>query len=344
MTAEAQQKRLILWAITMSLAGIVTLYVLFLLRQVLLLLYVSTLLAIGFSPAVRWIERQRLGIGTRQFPRWAAILLLYAGFVGFVTIVLSIVVPPLVSQLTELWQNLPGYVDQLQRALVRARLIAHRITWSELIQKIQTPGLAVTGILGALQSVVGVFAAVITVLILPYYLLLEASWLQASLLQAVSPERRPRVKRITGDVAVKVGAWLNGQILLSVVIGVTATVGLWILGVPYPYVLGLIAGLGEFIPIVGPIGAAVPAILMGWTISFQTALFVAAYFAIQQFLENNVLVPRIMERQVGVSAVTILVALLIGGELLGVVGAVLAVPTAAIVQVVLQEYFERENG
>ena len=105
MTAEGQQKRLILWAITMSLAGIVTLYVLFLLRQVLLLLYVSTLLAIGFSPAVRWIERQRLGIGARQFPRWAAILLLYVGFIGLVTIVLSIVVPPLVSQLTELWQK-----------------------------------------------------------------------------------------------------------------------------------------------------------------------------------------------------------------------------------------------
>jgi predicted PurR-regulated permease PerM len=344
MTAEAHQKRLILWAITMSLAGIVTVYLLFLLRQVLLMLYVSTLLAIGFSPAVRWIERQRLGVGKRQFPRWAAILLLYVGFIGFVTIVLSIVVPPLVNQLTELWQKLPGYVDQLQRSLVRARLIAHRITWSELVQKIQTPGVAVTGILGALQNVLGVSAAVITVLILPYYLLLEASWLQKSLLQVVSPERRPRVKRITGDVAVKVGAWLNGQILLSLVIGVTATIGLWILGVPYPYVLGLIAGLGEFIPIVGPIGAAVPAILMGWTVSFQTAIFVAAYFAIQQFVENNVLVPRIMERQVGVSAVTILVALLIGGELLGVVGAVLAVPTAAIVQVLLQEYFERENG
>jgi|RhiMethySRZTD1v2_1073278.scaffolds.fasta_scaffold21186_5 predicted PurR-regulated permease PerM len=344
MTSERDQRRLILWAITMSLAGIVMLWVLFLIRNVLLLLYVSIILAIGFSPAVRWIERQRVGIGRRRFPRWAAILLLYVGFLGSAAIILTIVIPPLVGQLTELGQQMPTYVDQLQNKLVRARLIEHRYTWSQLLQKVESPGLAFTGILGAVQSVVGAFAAVITVLILPYYLLLEASSLQGALLQVVSPDNRASVARVTRDVTLKVGAWLNGQILLCAVIGLTATVGLWIIGVPFPYVLGLIAGLGEFIPIVGPISAAVPAVLMGWTVSFKTAIFVAIYFAVQQFVENNFLVPRIMERQVGVSAVTILIALLIGGELLGIVGAVLAVPTAAIVQVLLQEFFAREHG
>jgi predicted PurR-regulated permease PerM len=254
------------------------------------------------------------------------------------------VIPPLVGQLTELGQQMPTYVDQLQNTLVRARLIEHRYTWSQLLQKVESPALAFTGILGAVQSVLGAFAAVITVLILPYYLLLEASSLQRALLQVVSPENRASVARVTVDVTLKVGAWLSGQILLGAVIGVTATIGLWIIGVPFPYVLGLIAGLGEFIPIVGPISAAVPAVLMGWTVSLKTAIFVAIYFAVQQFVENNFLVPRIMERQVGVSAVTILIALLIGGELLGIVGAVLAVPTAAIVQVLLQEFFAREHG
>jgi predicted PurR-regulated permease PerM len=344
MTPERDQKRLILWTITMSLAGIVMLWVLFLIRNVLLLLYVSVILAIGFSPAVRWIERQRVGVGRRRFPRWAAILLLYVGFLGSVAIILTIVIPPLVGQLTELGQQMPTYVDQLQNKLVRARLIDHRYTWSQLLQKVESPALAFTGILGAVQSVLGAFAAVITVLILPYYLLLEASSLQGALLQVVSSDNRASVARVTRDVTVKVGAWLNGQILLCALIGLTATVGLWIIGVPFPYVLGLIAGLGEFIPIVGPISAAVPAVLMGWTVSLKTAIFVAIYFAVQQFVENNFLVPRIMERQVGVSAVTILIALLIGGELLGIVGAVLAVPTAAIVQVLLQEFFAREHG
>ena len=95
---------------------------------------------------------------------------------------------------------------------------------------------------------------------------------------------------------------------------------------------------------VGRILAAVPAVLVGFTVSPQTGMVVAAYFALQQFIENNFLVPRIMERQVGVSAITVMVALLIGTELLGFVGALLAVPTAAIVQVLFQEFMKKEEA
>jgi predicted PurR-regulated permease PerM len=97
------------------------------------------------------------------------------------------------------------------------------------------------------------------------------------------------------------------------------------------------------IPVVGPILAAIPAILVGLTVSPQTGMVVAAYFALQQFIENNFLVPRIMERQVGVSAITVVVALLIGTELLGFVGALLAVPTAAIAQVLFQEFMKKDD-
>jgi len=113
---------------------------------------------------------------------------------------------------------------------------------------------------------------------------------------------------------------------------------LWLLGVPYFYVLALICAVGELIPVIGPILAAVPAILVALTTSPQTALWVLVYFIAQQFIENHFLVPRIMQRQVGLSSVTVIAALLIGTELLGIVGALLAVPTAAIIQVLLQEY------
>jgi len=104
-----------------------------------------------------------------------------------------------------------------------------------------------------------------------------------------------------------------------------------------------VAAVGELIPVVGPILAAVPAVLLGWTVSPQVAITVAGYCAVQQFVENNFLVPRIMERQVGVSPVTIMIALLVGTSLLGFAGAILAVPTAAIVQLVLEEYFLHEE-
>ena len=104
--------------------------------------------------------------------------------------------------------------------------------------------------------------------------------------------------------------------------------------------LALISGVGELIPVVGPILAAIPAIAVASTVSLNKVLLVVIFFVVQQQFENHVLVPKVMERQVGVSAVTVIVALLIGGKLLGIVGAILAVPTAAILQVVLIELTE----
>ena len=111
------------------------------------------------------------------------------------------------------------------------------------------------------------------------------------------------------------------------------------MGVPYFYVLALLAGIGEMIPIVGPLLAAIPAIAVAITVSPTMAFGVALFFVIQQQFENHVLVPKVMERQVGVSAAGVIIALLFGGTLLGVVGAILAVPTVAILQVVVEEAF-----
>ncbi len=109
------------------------------------------------------------------------------------------------------------------------------------------------------------------------------------------------------------------------------------MGVPYFYVLALVAGIGEMIPVVGPLLAAIPAIVVALTVSPELALGVTVFFIVQQQVENHVLVPKVMERQVGVSAVVVIVALLLGGSLLGIVGAILAVPTAAILQVLFEE-------
>jgi predicted PurR-regulated permease PerM len=114
------------------------------------------------------------------------------------------------------------------------------------------------------------------------------------------------------------------------------------MGVPFFYVLALIAGIGEMIPVVGPILAAIPAVAVAATVSFNKALIVIVFFVVQQQFENHVLVPKIMERQVGVSAVTVIIALLFGGSLLGILGALLAVPTAAIVQVIFMEVTSKD--
>lgn len=168
-------------------------------------------------------------------------------------------------------------------------------------------------------------------------MLIESETLFDTFVRLFPRQRRAQFAAASRQVTVKVSGWLLGQLLLGVTIGVTAGIGLWLLGVPYFYVLALIAGIGEMIPVVGPILSAIPAVAVALTVSPQKALLVLIFWIVQQQIENHVLVPKILSRQVGVSAVTVIVALLLGGSLLGIVGALLAVPTAAILQVVLQE-------
>ena len=156
-------------------------------------------------------------------------------------------------------------------------------------------------------------------------------------------KHRARVDAVSREAMLKVSAWLGGQLLLAGVIGATSAIGLWALGIPFFYVLALLSAVGEMIPVVGPILAAIPAIAVASTVSLQKVLFVVIFFLVQQQIENHVLVPKIMSRQVGVSAVTVIVALLIGGSLLGIVGALLAVPTAAILQVVAAELMAEDS-
>jgi predicted PurR-regulated permease PerM len=344
-TPRENARSIILTGVTVALTGVVVLWVLFLARHVILVLYIAGLLAIGLSPTVRWIERRRItGTRRRRLPRWAAILLIYLAFLGTIAGVIALIVPPVIAQSRELSQHLPTYADELQQNLVRRGLIAHRYTWSELMRNMPSPGMAAVGVLGAVQGVLGAFGAIVTIIVLPFYLLLESQSLQNGFLKFFARHRRRQVERLTDSVTVKVSAWLGGQLLLSFIIGTTAALGLWAIGVPYFYVLALIAGFGELIPVVGPVLAAVPSILVALTVSGEVAILTGAYFAAQQFIENHFLVPRVMERQVGVSAVTVIVALLIGSELLGIVGALLAVPTAAIVQVLLSEYLSTRDA
>src|SRR5688500_19481207 len=148
------------------------------------------------------------------------------------------------------------------------------------------------------------------------------------MLHLFSKQDRPRAAAASREIVGKVSAWLGGQLLLGSIIGSTSAIGLWLLGIPFFYVLALISAVGELIPIVGPILAAIPAVLVAGTVSYQKALAVIVFFVIQQQVENHVLVPKVMERQVGVSAIVVIVSVLIGGKLLGVAGVLLAVRAA----------------
>ena len=330
-------------AVAVAALGVVVVWMMYLARDVLLLIYVSVLLAIGFSPVVYAIEHQQVVPVGKRLPRWLAILVVYVLIVGTITIVGFLVIPPLVTQARALGTALPGLIDRGQELLIRYGLLDHRITLEEALRRAPASGDAVGTVAMAATGVVSGVFALLTVLILTFYLLIESATLFRGFVRFFPRADRPRVREAAEQISVKVSAWLSGQLFLGGVIGVSAAVGLYALGVPYFYVLALVAAFGEMIPVVGPVLSAIPAVVVGFTVSPKTGLFVLIFFLVQQQVENHFLVPKVMSRQVGVSAVTVIIALLIGGSLLGILGAILAVPSAAILQVVLEELLDERD-
>ena len=340
-TQPSDVKSLILWTIMMTALAVIILWAAYLVRGVLLLLYVSGLLAVGFSPIVRLIERQKvLPIGARRFPRWLAILVLYVGILGALGLIGALTFPPLIDQGQQLWNAKDVMFDRAQEFLISKGRLSEHLTLRQAVERAPRAGTgeAVGTVISAITGVVGGIVGLITILILTFYLLVEAGSLRQLLLQFFPPRNRARVDAVARAITTKVSAWLGGQLLLAAIIGSTSAVFLWAFGIPFFYVLALISAIGELIPIVGPIFSAIPAIAVAATVSGKKVLLVIVFFILQQQIENHILVPKVMQRQVGVSPVAVIVALLIGGSLLGIPGALMAVPTVAILQVLFTEW------
>ena len=307
-------------------------------RDALMLIYVSSLFAMGFSPLVRMIERPLSRKQRRRMPRVLAILVIYLAVIGTFVLAGLAVVPPLVDQATRLWSDMPQYFNRFQQFLIRYPLTAHRVTLQEAVENAPAgTGNAVNTVLVAIWSVIGGVFGLITMLILTFYLLIEAESLFGYVTRFVPKPRRAHFATASREAVMKVSAWLGAQFILAGVMGTFAAVGLALMGVPYFYVVALVAAIGETIPIVGPLVGGATAVVVALTVSPKLALSVGIYFLVLHQLEANILVPKIMERRVGVSPVTVLIALLVGGALWGFVGAILAIPTTAILSVVVEE-------
>jgi predicted PurR-regulated permease PerM len=346
-------RQLILWGIGMTALAVAIGAALYVARDALVLIYIALLLALGFSPVVHAIEHQQLiPVGTKRTPRWLAILVVYSAIICVIAAIAAVVIPPLIDQGQELGRELPSMLNRGQTYLIRWGLISRRITFEEAVHSLpagDSTAAAATTAVGTVATAIGTVAeiifALITIVILAFYLLIEGNALFAGFARLFPHDRRAEVVSAGYEISSKVSAWMTGQLILAATIGASTSIGLYLLGVPYFYVLGLVSAVGELIPVVGPILSSIPAAAAGLAVSPRTALWVLLFFVVQQQAENHLLVPKIMQRQVGVSAVGVIVALLIGGSLFGIVGALLAIPTAAILQVLSQALLsERESA
>ena len=333
----ANPRGLIVFAVAVTVAVACMLWGLFLARQAVLLIYVSALFATGLAPMVRLLERRGIVPGTAPLPRWVAVAIVYllSGTVGLV--VLLMVVPTLMGQTQDLARQAPELLHRAQQWLIAHGVLGRELTMGEVVREAPGATDAVGAVLLTVWTLLGGLVGVVTILVLSFYFLIETDSLFSAFIRLFPRRQRPHVRAIAHQITSKVSAWLSGQVLVAGIIGVTAAVALGLMGVPYFYVLAIVAAVGELIPLLGPVLAAIPAIAVASTVSWKLAGATALFFLVQQQIENHLIVPRVMANQVGLNSVAVIVAFLIGGSLFGIVGAILAVPTAAIVQVLFYE-------
>jgi predicted PurR-regulated permease PerM len=303
-------------------------------RSVLILLLISAFLAIGLNPAVEAIERRGMRRSHAVTIVLVCVLLFFVGF-GFA------VVPPILDQGTQFAHKAPDYVRQLQNNHQVASLDAKYHFLAKLKAYVDKPerlgGTLFGGVLGAGKVVLSAFFAAITVLTLTLYLMANLPDIKAGAYRIVPRSRRARVGLLADEILERVGGYVAGNLLISLIAGSLTYLVLLILHVPYALGLALLVAVTDLIPVVGATLGAIIVTLVGLFVSIRTGLIAAAYYVAYQQVENYVLYPRIMKRSVDVSPVATVIAVLIGGSLLGVLGALLAIPVAAAVQLVLQE-------
>lgn len=303
---------------------ILSIWIIYLVRDLLIILFVAVILMSALSPLVKFLTKLRI-------PKSLSIAITYLIIIAIVSSLLAVVIPPLVEETRRLFLTLPPYIDQLlEKAVIDKSVLQSQLS------DISKNAFAIT------LSIFDNILTIIFLLVLTFYLMLEREDLE-NRLAAIFVRKEERVKKLLIRIEEKLGGWLRGQLFLSLVIGTLTYVGLLILGVPYALPLAVVAGILEVVPVIGPIISAIPAVLITLTISPVLSLGVTAMYFIIQQLENNLIVPQVMKRAVGLNPLAVILAIAIGSRLLGIVGALLAVPLTVVLQIIVTEILEENK-
>jgi predicted PurR-regulated permease PerM len=317
-------------------------YVVFKIQLVLIL----TLLALIFATAIEGPLRR---LEVRRIPRGVGILMIYVGIIGAIALMVVGIVPVVSDEASQFREELPADIRSLQREWNQSSNPILSGTGADLLGRAaeaieEPPAPEQETTINVATTIGGAIVGVLTVFAIAFYYLMEKSLLRRLVIQELRPEAQVRVNRLWDESERKVGDWLRGQLTLCLIIGVTATIGYGIMGIQFWPLLGLWAGITEIIPILGPWIGGVPAVLVALTMGWREAMLVTGFIVILQFLENMDLVPRVMRGAVGLTPLTVFVAILAGTQFYGPIGALLAIPIAALVQILITDYLDRRRG
>lgn len=302
--------------------------------SVLTLLGVAFLIAVGLDPAVTWLARCGL-------PRWLAVIVVLVLTLGSIFLLIALALPVAVTQGTQLADNLPRYLQDLKNPhSTLGKLNAKYEVITKLQQLVSKGnGSSVTGsVVGVGKAVLGAVYSFLVVLVVSVYLLADMPRFKRAIYQLAPRSRRARMILLTDEILARVGGYVLGNLAISVISAVGTAVWALAVGIPYPLLLGLLVGLLDLIPIVGStVGGVIVSLVALAAVSLIVAISTAAFYLIYRFLEDYLLTPRIMNRTVKVPGLVTVVAVIFGGALLGIVGALVAIPVAAGVKLLLEE-------
>jgi predicted PurR-regulated permease PerM len=313
---------------------IILLVFLWLVRDVVAILILAIIVATAVSPVAGWFEK-------RGIPRLLSVLAIYIVGMAIVGFIFYLLLPPLAAELRNLAVQFPLYYNKLINFFSTFEGTSGGVQITQNMQQLLNNASlrltqAASSLFSSILNVVGGIFAALIVIALSFYLAITGDGVKKFLISITPRTYEEYVVQLWGRVEKKIGRWIRGQLLLGVIIGVIVFTGLKIFGIPYALSLAVLAGILELLPFAGPIIAAVPAVILGFINSAALGLILIIFYTLVQQLENQLIVPQVMKRAVGMHPVVVIVALLAGAKLGGIVGVLIAIP----VTVVLIELFE----
>lgn len=316
-------------------------YFLYVIKDILAILFVSLILSSAFHP---WVDKMY----HKGVPRAAGILLIYLVTFSIIGLMITLLIPIISEQVMDLSTNFSATFDQvisgfsaLKEFFIRHGLLdgvkTYIKNWSENLQGNTS---------GIFETVSGFFSGVFAfflVLVMTFYMTVEENAIKKVVWSIAPDKHQIYIMNLIKRMQEKIGLWLRGQLILSLVIFVLIFVGLSILGVKYALVLALVAAITEFVPYLGPVLASVPAVFLALTDSFMLAVFVVILYSIVQWTENNIIVPKIMQKVVGLNPIISISVLIIGFKVAWIPGAMLAIPVATAINVAIKDIFDNKN-
>ena len=336
--------RTIAASIGLVLATVVVLFLLVEVRRTLIWLVVAAFFAVALYPVVNWLE-SRVSWCRRSLATLAVYLLVFLVLGGLV----AAFAVPLAHQSTTFADQLPGLINDAKAGRGPVGSLLQRTNVLQYVEQNQdrirqmASGLT-TPAAGVLRGVATGIAGAVTIFVLSYLMVLEGPKMTETTLNLLSPQHRDRARRVATDCAKSVTGYISGNLLISVICGVLTYIVLKVMGVPFAGLISLFVAIADLIPLVGATLGAVVATIAGFIHSVPAGIALIIFFVVYQQLENHLLQPVILSRTVKLNPLTVLVAILVFVELAGVLGALLAIPFAGIVQVIIRDVWDHRRG